>query len=181
MAGHNPTEHVQEEIHHHAQHSAERWIAGAALTAALLAVLAAVGGALAGVHLTESSRAQIEANNKWGYYQAKSIKSSILKSKDEMLVALGKEPSEKDKAKMEEYEHDMEKIKEEAEHLAVESSQHLHLHEVIERGVTFFHIAIAVVAISVLTKRKLFWFLSLGFGVIGLIFVAQAFMSMGHH
>ncbi|MCX5658792.1 MAG: DUF4337 family protein [Planctomycetota bacterium] len=178
--GHDPTEHVQEEIHHHAQHSTERWIAGAALTAALLAVLAAVGGALASAHLTESSRHQIESNDKWGFYQAKSIKSSILKAKDEMLVALGKEPSEKDKAKIEEYEKEMKETKVEADELVVESRKHLHMHEVIERGVTFFHIAIAVVAIAVLTKRKPFWFLSLGFGVVGLFFLVQAFLPAGH-
>ena len=177
---HDPTEHVQEEIHHHAQHSNEKWIAGAALTAALLAVLAAIGGALASNHLTESSRHQIESNNKWGYYQAKSIKSNILKSKGEMLTALGKEPSEKDKAKMEEYDKEMVTIKHEAEELEASSGGHLHLHEVIERGVTFFHIAIAVVAISVLTRRRAFWYVSIAFGAVGLVFVAQALASMGH-
>jgi len=85
-------EHVQEEIQHHAAHDAhEKWVAGAALTAAILAALAAITGALAGVHLTESSRAQIESNDFWGFYQAKSIKSAILTTKVELLGALGKE------------------------------------------------------------------------------------------
>lgn len=178
---HNPTEHIQEEIHHHAQHASERWIAGAALTAALLAVLAAVGGAFASWHLTESGRLQMDSNNKWGHYQAKSIKSSILKFKMEMLETLGKESSGQDAAKMKEYETEIAAIKTEAESLVTASNHHLHQHEVLERGVTFFHIAIAVVAISVLTKRRAFWFVSLVFGGIGLAFFIQVLAASGHH
>jgi hypothetical protein len=37
--------------------------------------------------------------------------------------------------------------------------------------VTFFQVAIAVAAISVLTKRRKFWFVSLGFGLLGLFFL----------
>ena len=62
------------EMHHHAEgHTG--WVKFAALTAALLAALAAISGSLADVRLTESSRAQIQSNDQWGLYQAKSIKS----------------------------------------------------------------------------------------------------------
>ena len=112
-------------------------------------------------------------------------KSSILKAKGEIAEAITFGPApfaEKDKLKMAEYEHDMESIKHDAEELTQASAHHLHLHEAIERGVTFFHIAIAVVAISVLTKRKMAWFVSLAFGVIGLVFVVQALVgASGHH
>ena len=74
---HNPTEQVQEEIHHRAAHEgheeasghngvggqASNWITPAALTAALLAAFAAIAGALATTHLTESTHKRIESND----------------------------------------------------------------------------------------------------------------------
>jgi len=41
-----------------------------------------------------------------------------------------------------------------------------------------FQIAIAVGAISVLTRRRAFWFVSLAFGAAGILFVAQSFVSI---
>src|SRR6476661_8542119 len=86
---HNPTEHVQEELHHHAAHGHEhgqeggggKWITAAATTAAILAAFAATAGALATRHLTQSTLIRIKANDDWNFYQAKSIKSSVLDAK----------------------------------------------------------------------------------------------------
>jgi len=87
----DPTEHVQEEIHHHATHGEEHdekghgghgghhgpgWITAAALTAALLAALAAITASLANSHLTNSTLKRISALDRWNQFQAKQIKSS---------------------------------------------------------------------------------------------------------
>jgi hypothetical protein len=58
----------------------------------------------------------------------------------------------------------------EAEALERRSERALETHEVMERAATFFHIAIAVVAIAVLTRRRTFFFLSILMGLIGLVF-----------
>src|SRR5690348_13919085 len=79
---HNPTEHVQEEITHHASHDAgSKWIAAAATTAAIVAAFAAAAGALATSHETQSALNRIKASDDWSYYHAKSIKSLILEAK----------------------------------------------------------------------------------------------------
>lgn len=171
-------EQVHEQIHHHAHDAMQRWISGAALTAAILAALAAITGALAGKHLTESSRNQLESNDKWGQYQAKSIKAGILRSKMELLAAMGKNESEKDKEKLHEYEGDLKEIDKEARERSAASDAQLQVHETLEYGVTLFHISIAVVAIAVLSKRKMFWFASLAFGTVGIVFMAQGLL---HH
>jgi hypothetical protein len=44
-----------------------------------------------------------------------------------------------------------------------------------------FQIAIAVGAISVLTKRKRFWFVSLTFGAAVLVFLLQALLFVWGH
>ena len=44
-----PLEHLQEEIHHHAEHGGAPWISWVALSTAILAVLAAIAGLLPGL------------------------------------------------------------------------------------------------------------------------------------
>ena len=150
---------------------------GVALSSALLASLAAVVSMSAGHYSTEAMVCQIESANQWSYFQSKSIKEAQLKSKMELLDALGRPAAPADKAKASEYAHDKEEIQKKAEELGAESKHFLHTHHILARSVTMFQIAIAIGAISVLTRRKAFWFVSLAFGVVGIIFVTQAFLS----
>jgi hypothetical protein len=165
-----PLEQTQEDIVHHAHHSTEKWVLGVALTAALLAVLAAITALIAEHHADEAMIKQIQSSDKWNFYQAKGIKLNLLITKTELLAALGKTVDEKDQEKLEKYKKDQEEIKEKAEGLQRESETHLRHHSVLAYGVTMFQVAIAVGAIAVLTKRRQFWFVSLAFGLAGVIF-----------
>src|ERR1051326_6538920 len=107
-----PLEHLHEEIHHHAEHGGPPWISGVALSTAILAVLAAIAGLLSGKHANEAMMAQIESSDQWSYYQAKSIKASVLDAK----IALATTPNEADSQKRDRYEKEQEEIKTEAEH-----------------------------------------------------------------
>lgn len=175
-----PTEHLHEHMEHHAKHGEERWTLGVALSSALLAALAAVASLQAGHHANEAMVCQIEAANKWSYFQSKSIKESQLKSKLEILVALDKPVAEADRKKIDEYEADKEKIQEVAQEKEKEAQHELKKHQIFARSVTLFQIAIAIGAISALTKRKRFWFVSLACGVWGLCYFVQAFLFAAH-
>ena len=166
-----PLEDLQEHVHHSAEHSGETWISWVALSTAILAVLAAIAGLLSGKHANEAMMSQIEASDQWGYYQAKSIKASVLDAK----IALSTAPSESDATKRERYEKEQEEIKSEAEHKQAEAKSNFHQHEVFARGVTMFQIAIAIAAISALTKKRRFWIVSLLFGVTGCVFLVLGF------
>jgi hypothetical protein len=179
---HNPTEHVHEETIHHVAHGhgdggghASQWITAAALTAAILAAFAAITGALATRHLTESTHKRIESNDKWSYFQSKSLKNYLLDTKDEILQGMGREVPKGDLKKIEENNLEKKQTKQEAEALEVLSKAHLEAHETFELAATMFHIAIAIVAISVVAKRKLFWYVSMGSGLIGMYFFCRAF------
>src|SRR4029077_14089280 len=76
-----PLESLQEHVHHSAEHSDAAWISWVALSTAILAVLAAIAGLLSGKHANEAMMSQIEASDQWSYYQAKSIKASVLDAK----------------------------------------------------------------------------------------------------
>src|SRR6266446_9151004 len=102
-----PLEHLHEEIQHHAENGGAPWISWVALSTAILAVLAAITGLLSGMHANEAMMDQIEASDQWNYYQAKSIKASVLDAK----MSLAGTPNESDQSKRDRYEKEQEEIK----------------------------------------------------------------------
>jgi len=137
-----PTEHLHEHMEHSAEETGQRWVLGVALSSALLAGFAAVAALLAGHNANEAMLDQIKASDQWNYYQAKGIKAAVLNSKIELLRGEHHTPSK------------------------------LKHHENLAFAVTFFQVAIAVGAISALARRRAFWLVSLGFGVVGLVFLS---------
>jgi Domain of unknown function (DUF4337) len=165
-----PLEHLHEHVKESAEHNGATWISWVALSTAILAVLAAIAALLSGEHANEAMMNQIEASDQWNYYQAKSIKASVLDAK----ISLAGAPNESDQSKRDRYEKEQEQIKSEAEHKEVAAKSNFHKHEVFARGVTMFQIAIAIAAISALTKKRHFWIVSLLFGVVGCVFLFLA-------
>jgi hypothetical protein len=172
-----PTEHLHEHMEHHAEESKEKWVMGVALTSAFLAALAAVSSLMAGFHANEAMIQRIKSSDQWAYYQAKGIKSAVLGTKVELLKSFKKSVSEQDVKKMEQYKEDQDKISEEAKKFEEESEDHLKHHETLAHSVTLFQVAIAVGAIAALTRKKMFWFVSMGFGAIGLVFFVMGFLG----
>jgi hypothetical protein len=168
-----PLEHLQEHIHHNAEHGGPPWISWVALSTAILAVLAAISGLLSGKHANEAMMSQIQASDQWGYYQAKSIKGAILEAK----TTLAEAATEKDKEKAAQYQEEQAEIKIEAEHKETEAKSNFHKHEVFARGVTMFQIAIAIAAISALTRKRTFWMVSMVFGLIGSVFLVLGLIA----
>jgi hypothetical protein len=168
-----PLEHLHEQVKETAEHSGDPWIAWVALSTAILAVLAAIAGLLSGEHANEAMMNQIEASDQWNYYQAKGIKASVLDAK----LSLSGGPNESDQLKRDRYEKEQEKIKSEADVKEASAKLNFHKHEVFARGVTMFQIAIAIAAISALTRKRSFWFVSLVFGALGCVFLVLAEMG----
>ena len=166
-----PLEAVQEHLEHHAHASGDKFISGIALSTALLAAFAAVASLLAGDHANEAMISQIQSSDRWAYYQAKSIKATVLSTKVAILEAQGHKPSPKDEEKVAEYGKEQAEIKKEAEEKQHEAESHLKKHKLLAGAVTLLQIAIAVGAISALTKRRVFWGVSLLFGLIGISFL----------
>ena len=110
---------------------------------------------------------QIEASNQWNYYQAKSIKAAVLDAK----IAFTGASDESDQSKRARYEQEQQEVRSEAEHKQAAAKSYFHKHEVFARGVTMFQIAIAIAAISALTRKRSFWVVSLVFGAFGCAFL----------
>ena len=161
----SPVESLSEEIHHIAEHAKDNWLKLAALLSALLAVLGAIAGMEAGHEVNEAMIKQIQASDGYSFYQAKGIKSMILENLPQ--------PTDEAKQKIERYKSEQTEIKKEADEKAEAAEHHLKLHEILARAVTLFQVAIALTAISVLTRRKGFLLFSGALGLIGGVFFAQ--------
>ena len=159
-----PTEHLHEHLEHAAAHSGESWINWVAVSTAVIAAIAAIASLLAGEHVNEAIITKMDCNDTWSEFGVKSIKADLVATKG-------------DEAKVKEYEEKKEKLKEKAEELSHESKHHLHAHEQLSRAVTFCQLAIALGAISALTRRKPLWLLSIALGSTGAVFLAHSLLT----
>lgn len=171
-----PLEQSHEEIMHHAEHSSQQWFLGVALTAAILAVVAALAALQAEHTATHAMLEQIECSDQWNFFQAKSLKQAIAESRAELLQTLGKPADAKLQGKIQRYDHEKDETKEKAEELRLESEMHLKQNRTFSTAVTLSQIAIAIGAVSVLARRKEFWYLAILMGVIGAGFLGLGFL-----
>ena len=83
-----PLEQVHEHLEHQAHHEPDSFIPKVALSTAIIAAFAAISSLLAGDHANEAMVSQIQSSDKWAYFQAKSIKASVLNTKIAMLESM---------------------------------------------------------------------------------------------
>ncbi len=173
-----PLEEVNEHIQHHAHEAKEKWVSGVALSTAFLAAFAAVAALLSSHYEGESMKEHSEAFDQYAYYQAKGLKAAVLQSKIELLAAMGKEKNPKDQSEIERYKEEQVEIKKEAEHFKEISEMHGTCQERFALAVTIFQMSIAIGAISVPTKRRGFWYVSLLLGAAGLFFLIWGYKDI---
>lgn len=176
-----------EKVHefvHEAGHKKEWWMPYVALTTTIIAVLAAISGLIGNMATSKSILSkndavlfQSKASNLWAYYQAKSIKSNMYEIEarvytshaNEFSKEVARYDAEKDKIRIQAEE--AEQKTEEANRL---SEHYYNKHHIISFAETFLQMAIALSAISLLTRRRLFWWISLLFSVAGIGFFVSA-------
>jgi hypothetical protein len=171
----DPVETLSEHIHEAAHHAKENWLRWSALLSALFAVLAAVSGLQSAHYANDAMIEQIEASDQWGYYQAKGTKALIKESEARLLAKLGETNLTESEQQLKKYRQEQQDIKADAEHKIALSRQHLERHEILSRAVTLFQVAIAIIAITLLTKRRRFLLFSIGAACLGLYFFINSF------
>lgn len=165
-----PMEEVHEQIHHRAEHGGERWVMGVALCTALLAALAAIASLLSGDNVNEAMYDQMLASDNWNYYQAEGIKKNLLETRLE-LSEVDAQTADKLRSKIADYEKTREKLRADASERERSAKERMERHHKLAKSVTWSQIAIAISAISVLTRQKWFWWIGLAFGIAGLSFL----------
>ena len=180
---HGPHDH---EVEHVAHHGGDNFTARLAVLTAVLSTVGAIFGYVGGhsqnaalLYKNEAAIQKTAASNQWNYYQAKSNKQNLA----ELSVTLTRgEDQEKFKQAVERYKKEKEEIKAEAEKLedsAKEADKHsekeMHVHERWALATTLLQIAIALSAITLLTRKR--WML---LGVYGSTALGIAVGVMGY-
>jgi len=177
-----PTDQLQDKISEEAEEAKkeqrEKWTLYTALSTACVAVLAAIAGLLSGHHVNEALINQIKASDQWNFYQSKSIKSEIAASTDKILGALpGSRPGGESANAVARYEKEKEDIKKQAEEFQEKSEKQLGIHVTLSKAVTIFQIAIAIAAISILTRRRSLWYGSIALTLVGTVFLLMGIIG----
>lgn len=122
---------------------------------------------------------QAEASDQWAFYQAKSVKGHI----DDATAALATDPAVKahfqaekvkEDASKAEVQAEAQKLQSESRRLSEESEAKLRPHERLALALTFIQIAIALAAITVLTRRRWLLWGSVGSAVMGVVIAVTA-------
>jgi hypothetical protein len=183
---HGPHDH---EVEHVAQHGGDSFTSRVAVLTAVLSTVGAMFGYMGGhsqnsalLYKNEAAIQKTSASNQWNYYQAKSNKQNL----GELSVTL---TSGDDKANflqaVERYKLEKTEIKVAAEALEAKalaadqkSSEEMHVHERWALATTLIQIAIALSAITLLTRKR--WMLGGVYGAtaIGLVFGVMGYMHL---
>ncbi len=183
----SPHEHAVEEAAEHASDSLAQRVA---LMTAILSTIGALISYQSGSSQNEamflknqSILKQAEASDQWAYYQAKSTKSHL----DDAMAVLAQAPADKarfladrdkqDKQK-EEVQTEAKKLQAESRKLGEESEAKLRPHERMALGMTFIQIAVALAAITVLTRKRWLIWGSLGSAAIGIVTAGTALVMV---
>ncbi len=171
------------EMHEHAEHAHnDPSLAPATLTMAILAVLVAIASLLGHRSHTEEVLLQNKATDQWGFYQAKNIRlhldeavaslMGVVETKDAEAAAKIKE---KYTSEGERYRDELKDIQTEARKLEDEIRAASTRGNRFDLGEVFLEIGLVVTSITLLTRRKAFWYLGLVCAAVGLGATASGF------
>ena len=168
----------------------ETWLNYLAITTVIFAVCATLSTLRGGSFSTRSVMSQSQASDQWSYFQAKSIKSymyELHKERFELELKSSRQPpavqAEYEKKiagyaqKIQVYDTEKTDIKKKAEGLELlrdESQLHAAAFGV---AAMFLQIGILLSSIAALMKKKLFWFIGVGAGSLGLLYFCNGFFQ----
>lgn len=171
---HGPHDH---EVEHVAQHGGDSFTSRLAVLTAILSTVGAIFGYMGGhsqnsalLYKNEAAIQKTSASNQWNYYQAKSNKQNLA----ELSIVLTKgEAQKKYEQEVARYKREKDEIKVDAEKLEAlakeadkKSEAEMHVHERWALATTLLQIAIALAAITLLTRKR--WLLAGVYGSTGL-------------
>jgi 4-diphosphocytidyl-2C-methyl-D-erythritol kinase len=150
-------------------------LAPVSVTMAIIAVCIAAASLLGqGAH-TEEIVAMTKATDQWAYYQAKDTRLHNLQLFQDMLDRTDDKnsahPATELRAKyqkdIDKYTKQMQDIQKEARDLEQESQLNLHRANRYDLGEGFLEAALVIASLTILTRRRLFWFAGIVVGLLG--------------
>ncbi len=181
---HGPHDHEVE----HAAHSGDPFAGRIAVMTAIFATVGALFGYMAGatqnealLFKNEAAIKKTEASDQWNFYQAKSSKQNLAElgatlTSGEQQARYQKE-AERYKKEKDDIMVDAKKLEQASKDAEARSEAAMHTHHRWAQAMTLIQIAIALAAITILTRQK-----QMGFGALGVaIFsIALGLMAAAH-
>jgi hypothetical protein len=172
------------ELQENAEHGRENpSLAPISVTMAILAVFVAVVSLLGHRAHTEELLFQNRASDQWAYYQAKNIRRhnyemgvdllSMVEFKDKAQADKVREKYQKE---AERYTKEQSEIEEQAKDLEKESALAQRKANRFDLGEVFLEVALVISSLSLLSRKRFYWFLGIASGLAGLGVAATGFL-----
>jgi hypothetical protein len=164
----------------------EKWGKWVALTTMCLAVCAAISSLKGGGYSTKVQLLTTAENNKWAYFQSKSIKQHSYELQRDIFALYQLNAGEKEKDfinkkikyytdEVARYDKEKNDIKKEAEDLSKSEDNFKRHGGNFGMAVMFLQIAIMLSSVAALIKRRRLWTAGLAMGVLGLAYMLNGF------
>ena len=172
------------ELQEHAEHAKhDPTLAPISVTMAMLAVLVAVVTLLGHRAHTEEVVLQAKSSDQWAYYQAKNIR----RHEDEIFVDLASvEPTtdaaasaklhDKYASEAARYKDEQKEIEEKAREMEAEVDLVRKRANRFDLAEVFLEVGLVITSITLLSGRRLFWYLGILLGVVGMVIAATGFL-----
>jgi uncharacterized protein DUF4337 len=154
-----------------------------AVTMSILAVLVAIATLLGHRAATEELILQNKATDQWALFQARNIRQHEMQSVADMLGTLAVVEKEKADALREKYQKDAERYEkeknetsDEAKELEAERDVAGRREDRYDAGEVILEIALIVCSLTLLTKKRIFWFSGIVLGLVGLLVTGSGFL-----
>jgi Domain of unknown function (DUF4337) len=170
------------ELPEHDHHDKHPLTIPVSVTMAILAVLGALVTLLGHRAHTEELLLQAQATDQWAYYQAKNIRLHEMEAVADMIGALAPQDKDKAAAVHEKYVKEVERYKSDKENIGdiakeVESERDLVSRRAdrFDGGEALLDVGLVICSVTLLTKRRYFWYTGMLFGAAGVILASTGF------
>ncbi len=164
----------------------EPWLNYLALTTVIFAVCATLSTLKGGGYGSKAVMSQAQASDQWSYYQSKSVKGylyELQRDKLDLELKIGGRGAAEYRKKIAFYQDEINRYKGEKEEImkkaqALEATRdNAQKHSgAFGLAAMFLQIAILLSSIAALMKKKLFWFIGVAGGCIGLVYFFNGFL-----
>ena len=171
------------ELHEHAEHAShDAAMRPVAFTMSVLAVLVAITTVLGHRTHTEAVLYQNKATDQWNYYQAKKIRSNDTALATDLLSAVT--IADKDVAKriaaayadhQAKWTGDLKEEQEKAETLETKVKHAEAKADRFDLAEAMLEIGLVVTSVTLLTRRRMYWYMGLVFSAAGMISAATVY------
>jgi hypothetical protein len=169
------------EAHH--QHGDNPFLVPVSVTISILAVLVAAVTLLGHRAHTEELLLQSQATDEWSYYQAKNIRLREMQSIADLLYALAPQDKEKAATLREKYLKEGERYQGDKDDIGVKAKEMEKERDLVSRradrfdgGEALLEISLVICSITLLTRRRAFWFGGMLIGLAGVGLAITGFL-----